>query len=46
MKTGLGNLLAESRLFGPEMHENPYPVYHEPQESDPVRWDEALRAWC
>jgi cytochrome P450 len=45
MKTGLGNILAGSQLFGPEMHENPYPVYHELRERDPVHWDEALRAW-
>ena len=45
MKTGLGNILTGSRLFGQEMHENPYPVYHELREHDPVHWDEALRAW-
>jgi pimeloyl-[acyl-carrier protein] synthase len=45
MKTGLGNILAGSRLFGPEMHENPYPVYHELRERDPVHWDEALHVW-
>jgi cytochrome P450 len=27
------------------MHENPYPVYHELRERDPVHWDEALRVW-
>jgi pimeloyl-[acyl-carrier protein] synthase len=45
MKTGLGNILAGSRLFGPKMHEHPYPVYHELRERDPVHWDEVLRAW-
>jgi hypothetical protein len=45
MKTGLGNVLTGSRLFGAEMHENPYPVYYELRERDPVHWDEALRAW-
>jgi pimeloyl-[acyl-carrier protein] synthase len=45
MKTGLGNILTGSRLFGPEMHENPYPVYHELRERDPVYWDDGLRAW-
>ena len=45
MKTGMGTMLAGSRLFGAEMHENPYPVYHELRERDPVHWDEALRAW-
>ena len=45
MKTGLDNILAGSRLFGPEMHEDPYPVYHELRERDPVHWDDALHAW-
>ena len=45
MKTGLGDILAGSRLFGPEMHEDPYPVYHELRERDPVHWDDALQAW-
>jgi cytochrome P450 len=45
MKMGLDNVFAESRLFGPEMHENPYPVYRELRESDPVHWDEPLHAW-
>jgi cytochrome P450 len=45
MKTGLGNIMAGSRLFGPEMHENPYPIYHELRARDPVHWDDALHAW-
>src|SRR5262245_32825545 len=45
MTTGLGNMLAGSQLFGPEMHENPYPVYHDLCERDPMHWDEALSAW-
>jgi pimeloyl-[acyl-carrier protein] synthase len=45
MKTGLGNIMPGSRLFGPEMHEDPYPIYHELRASDPVHWDDALHAW-
>lgn len=45
MKTGLGNIIVGARLFGPEMHENPYPVYRELRERQPVHWDEGLHAW-
>ena len=45
MKTGLGDILHGSRLFGPEMHEDPYPVYRELREREPVHWDDGLHAW-
>ena len=45
MKTGLGDILRRSRLFGPEMHEDPYPEYRELREREPVHWDEGLHAW-
>ena len=32
-------------LFGPEMLQDPYPVYRGLRESDPVHWDERLNAW-
>ncbi len=45
MKTGLDDILKKSKLFGPEMHEDPYPVYRELREREPVHWDEGLHAW-
>src|SRR5262245_31392843 len=45
MKTGLDHILRGSQLFGPEMHEDPYPVYRALREREPVHWDEALHAW-
>ena len=45
MKDGLGQTIELPRLFGAEMHENPYPVYQRLRETDPVHWDESLRAW-
>jgi cytochrome P450 len=45
MKTGLDHILRGSQLFGPEMHEDPYPVYRTLREREPVHWDEALHAW-
>jgi len=45
MKTGLDDILVGTQLFGPEMHEDPYPVYRELREREPVYWDEALEAW-
>lgn len=33
------------RLFGPEMLENPFPVYRALRDTDPVCWDPALNAW-
>lgn len=32
-------------LFGPEMLQDPYPVYRGLRESDPVHFDERLNAW-
>jgi cytochrome P450 len=32
-------------LFGSEMLANPYPVYHQLHVTDPVHWEEPLRAW-
>jgi cytochrome P450 len=45
MNAGIGRPLQGDRLFGPEMHEDPYPVYHELRASDPVHRDESLGAW-
>lgn len=45
MKSGIGKILVGDRLFGPEMRQNPYPIYDELRESDPVHWDESLHAW-
>lgn len=33
------------RLFGPDMLEDPFPVYRALQEEEPVFWDETLKAW-
>ncbi len=32
-------------LFGPDMLQNPFPVYHRLQNTDPVHWDDRLNAW-
>ena len=45
MTAGAGSTLQIPRLFGPEMHEDPYPIYRELRERDPVHWDEGLRVW-
>ncbi len=36
---------ADDRLFGPEMLEDPFPVYRQLRETDPVHWDDTVRAW-
>ncbi len=36
---------AEGTLFGPEMRDDPYPVYRQLRETDPVHWEESLKAW-
>jgi cytochrome P450 len=33
------------RLFGAEMHEDPYPIYRRLRENTPVYWDDALQGW-
>lgn len=45
MKAGVGNPPDAGRLFGAAMREDPYSVYRELRESDPVHWDEPLQAW-
>jgi cytochrome P450 len=45
MTAGAAHALRIPPLFGPEMHEDPYPVYHALRAHDPVHWDDALRAW-
>jgi hypothetical protein len=45
MKEGLGRAIALPQLFGPEMHEDPYPVYRKLRETDPVHWNDRLHAW-
>ena len=32
-------------LFGPDMLQDPFPVYRGLRESDPVHWDDRLMAW-
>jgi hypothetical protein len=34
-----------ARLFGPQMLENPFPVYHTLRQTDPVHWDSDVNAW-
>ena len=41
----MGDIIVGTQLFGPEMHEDPYSVYHELRQQQPVYWDEALEAW-
>ena len=36
---------SDDRLFGPQMLEDPFPVYRQLRESDPVRWDDTVKAW-
>ncbi|HEX5103559.1 MAG TPA: cytochrome P450 [Pirellulaceae bacterium] len=45
MKSGIGKVLGGGRLFGAEMRDDPYPIYRELRESDPVHWDDSLHAW-
>ena len=45
MKTGLGRSIELPRLFGAEMHEDPYPIYQRLRENDPVHWNDTLQAW-
>ena len=45
MKSGIGKKIERLRLFGPEMLEDPYPVYEELRRSDPIHWDETIGAW-
>jgi cytochrome P450 len=45
MKSGLGRAMELPRLFGAEMHEDPYPVYQRLRETEPVHWNDTLRAW-
>jgi cytochrome P450 len=33
------------RLLDPEVLANPYPLYHQLREEDPVHWDHFLHAW-
>ncbi len=34
-----------AELFGPEMLEDPYPIYRQLREQDPVHWHEPFGAW-
>ncbi len=45
MKSGIGTTHFGSRLFGPEMLDDPYPIYRELRENDPVHWEESLQTW-
>ncbi len=45
MKSGIGKVIRGDRLFGSDMRDDPYPVYKQLREADPVHWDETLRAW-
>lgn len=38
-------IAAPEHLFGPDMRADPYPVYHRLRATDPIHWDEHLRAW-
>jgi cytochrome P450 len=38
-------ILTLSRLLDPEVLANPYPLYRELREADPVHWDPFLHAW-
>jgi len=45
MKTGIGKRLNDDSLFGQQMHDDPYAVYAELRERDPVHWKESIGAW-
>lgn len=45
MKTGMGQMLNGGQLFGAAMREDPYPIYKQLRQSDPVYWDDSLPAW-
>ena len=45
MKSGIGVSLCEQGVFGPAVRANPYPTYKRFRETDPVHWEETLKAW-
>lgn len=42
---GADGALSLYRLLDPEVLGNPYPLFHELREKDPVHWDPFLHAW-
>lgn len=42
---GTQSVLTLSRLLDPEVLANPYPLYRELRDNDPVHWDPFLHAW-
>jgi cytochrome P450 len=45
MKGYTGRCLTETVIFGPEMLEDPYPVYDQLRQENPVYRDGNLQAW-
>jgi cytochrome P450 len=45
MKSGSKNIPIGGDLFGQQMLEDPYSVYRELRERDPVHWDEHAKVW-
>jgi cytochrome P450 len=41
----VGGALSLTQLLDPEILANPYPLYRELRETDPVHWDPYLHAW-
>src|SRR5436305_4485489 len=40
-----GQVLSLVQLLDPEVLANPYPLYHQLRQEDPVHWDPYLHAW-
>src|ERR1035441_2860583 len=45
LMTPTGSELSLHRLLDPEVLANPYPLYKELRDHDPVHWDPFLHAW-
>ncbi|MGI9244698.1 MAG: cytochrome P450 [Verrucomicrobiales bacterium] len=45
MRSSHEHLFEQIDLFGAGMREDPYPVYGDLRESDPVHWDESMQLW-
>ncbi len=46
MKTGMRTIQAGDRLFREGMRQNPYAVYKDLREKDPIHWDGVLKVWA
>lgn len=45
MKSGIGKVLSGTKLFGAAMLADPYSVFRQLRENDPVHWSDPMQAW-